>query len=477
MATAAALPPVSVDALFRSEARPARSRSLIGLCLVLGILIDAQLFFKIKMENGKVLSNIQVDEDNYSKPLKLLLPIKYKEGGYVRWSTTGLAVTSKLNEWWTAEATIYALSALLTVVSFVCSWLAFRSAVFTLFFTSIMAFGPQFNYAWINGSCSVYYLFVSYAVVNLLSLYYLLAKPDEHPRRARWSFVLSLLALALCWETWLDYFVFLSMLAALGYVWLVRHPAPRVRRSLDFMTLSTLCVAVPYLVVRIVYGGNHNQPGSECELITRHKHGILMVEDFVSNVFTYLYISFMNFIPHWLLASNSLACLSDKELIASQNGYHAACQHYVPMHYHYFWHFQAGMLVLAFFHSFIRLLVRGWREPTVHRCVLFALCLLILTGFCTHSLIKFRPYLSLPLLSYKATLSILGAACLISYLAMLGWSRWSHSWKGHWVLGGGALVLMVTFLTHPSWQAKMQPKVGLSAPPDPLQFFERRAHR
>src|SRR6476469_9778670 len=97
MAMPVTLTSISVDAYSRSESRPARARRRLGLCLALGILLSTQLFFKIKMEAGRVLSNVHVPALCYAKPLKLLLPVKFEPGGFVRWSTTGLVITSKLD--------------------------------------------------------------------------------------------------------------------------------------------------------------------------------------------------------------------------------------------------------------------------------------------------------------------------------------------------------------------------------------------
>lgn len=439
------------------------------LAALLALIVAGQLAFKVGWEAGTVLSVQYVPDQAFKKPLKLLVPFTL-EGGYVRWSTTGMVVTTVLDHVWGPANTIYVLASLLTVVSFVVSWLAFRSLVFTLTFTLWMAFGPQFNFAWVNASCSIYYLLAIYAQINLLFLYWLLAKPTESSLWVGVGFVASLVVLAFCWETWLDYFVFLCVVAVLGL--LVRHwHKAAVPGRPGFVLAAAFAVAVPYLAVRVAYGGNHNAGGSECELLTQHQHLSLMWEDYFSNVATYLFITVNNFVPHWVMTSSSVVSLGEAKLVAAQNGYHAAYAHFVPMHYHYFWHFHAGIVFCAVAFAAVFLLRRAFTRPTVPVLVAGALLVLVVTGFSTHSLIKFRPYLSVPVLAYKATLSILGMAVLLAYLTHLAWHHWKGGLRAVGVVGLAWSLALVCGLTHPGWQAALLYKVGLGGPPDPLRHY------
>jgi hypothetical protein len=435
------------------------------------VLVLGQLLFKLKLEAGHVLSNVHVPDHYFKQPWKLLLPATI-DGGHVRWSTTGLVITTWLDQAMSAETTIYLLATLLAAVSFVTSWLAFRSFVFTTTFTICMAFGTQFNYAWVNGSCSVYYLLVAYAEVNLLCLHRLLTQPDSYPRATRVTFVASLILFALCWETWLDYAIFLVLLCVVGGLFIWRHRRWDLSRRCRFVGCTALGIAVPYLLVRVAYGGSHNVAGSESELLLNHNHAALMIEDLYSNVLTYLYIALTAFLPPWFLSSNAQVDLGEEELLRAQNGYHAAYGAFVPMHYHYLWYFQAGMAALAFAYLTFRLVRRCVRRPSAECMCLAVLCLLVWCGFSTHALIKFRPYLSAPVLSYKVTVSILGVAVLLSVAVMKVVRQVRRP------VGAGILLLLVwgvlllgTF-TRPHWQATLLSKVGCSGPPDPLLKLE-----
>jgi hypothetical protein len=432
------------------------------------VMLLGNWLFKTKMEHGKVLSNVQVPDKYLSISPRLLLPYTF-EGGFVRWSPTGLLVTTVLDNISSPETTMLVLSSFLVMVAAIVSWLAFGSWVFTLTFTLIMTFGAQFNYAWVNGSCNVYYLFVAYTLINLLFLYFLFARPNEHVSLARSGFAISLLVLALCWETWLDYFVFLCACCAMGQFLLRRFPDSELRRSLNFIAVTTLTILVPYLAIRLAYGGEHGEAGAEAELLFKHRYAVLMIDDFASNVMTYTYIAFVNFIPYWLAGSPSLASMTDQALVDAQNGYHVQAHHLVPGHYHYFWHFQAGMVFLAFANFLGKLLVRNYHQPTRVSLVLLAFAVLVLSGFATHSLIKFRPYLSQPVLSYKATLSIVGSSLLLSYGSMLAWDRWGFTRLSIGLQVAIWSLILYCSLTHASWHAKILPRVGLAFPPDPLR--------
>ena len=201
-------------------------RSPLVLVSVMLLMLLGNWIFKTKLEDGNVRFTVHVPPECFESTSKLLLPYDFA-GRYVRWSPTGLLLTTVLDQQTSPETTILVLSSLLVVVAFITSWLAFHSWAFTLTFTLIMTFGAQFNLAWVNASCSVYYLFVAYALVNLLCLHSLIARPTERPWLARGGFVVSLLLLALCWETWLDYFVFLAI-SAIGH-FLARRDIFRIR--------------------------------------------------------------------------------------------------------------------------------------------------------------------------------------------------------------------------------------------------------
>jgi len=441
----------------------------LALAALLGGLVLGQFLFKYHLETGPVPLHYHVTDEHLQQPLRLLLPIVLYEvegeGAYVRWSTTGLVPASLLDRWVTATGTIYLLASLLTAVSFVASWLAFRSLPFTLTFTLAMAFGTQFNYAWLETSCSIYYLFVAYAQVNLLCLYLLCARPGYRPWAVRVGFVVSLVLLALCWESWLDYFVFLALFSLGGTALALwrRSALPPLR----FVAVVTFAVAVPYLAIRVAHGGNHHQPGSECQLLTTHPHVSLMVEDYFSNVVTYVYIALTNYAPPWLLTSQAYRALTDRELVAAHHDYYPANAHLVPGHYAYLWHFQAGMVFLAFAYATWRLLAAYAVRPSARGACWLAGCLLVWTGMSVHTLIMFRNYLSAPVFAYKIPVGILGATVLLGLLARAAWRHHGGSYRGGLLLAGLWAVVLVGALARPGWQGQQMEKVSLRLPPDP----------
>lgn len=99
--------------------------------------------------------------------------------------------------------------------------------------------------------------------------------------------------------------------------------------------------------------------------------------------------------------------------------------------------------------------------------VLYVGGLMIACGFATHALIKFRPYMSAPVLSYKSTISILGVSLVGTYLVLLMRTRLRP--KVSTVLIALVWVtILVAAVTRPGMQAQMLGRLNMPGPPDPL---------
>ena len=90
-----------------------------------------------------------------------------------------------------------------------------------------------------------------------------------------------------------------------------------------------------------------------------------------------------------------------------------------------------------------------------------------------HLLIKARPYNSVPLLSYRLVIGVLGMAWLISYLLMLAWRRWQCKWAVPLVVGVWGIILYGA-LTRPAYLSFLSQEVGINyggPGPDPLKML------
>src|SRR5205823_3616523 len=119
-------------------------------------------------------------------------------------------------------------------------------------------------------------------------------------------------------------------------------------------------------------------------LLFNHRHVALMVEDLYSNCVTYIYMALTNFLPPWLLSSNAILALGDQGVLEAQNGFTCGCESQIAPHYHFLWHFQAGMVFIAFAYLSCRLAARCVQRPTAMTVCLAAACIMIWTGFSTH---------------------------------------------------------------------------------------------
>jgi hypothetical protein len=433
------------------------------------------------------------DQEFFGAPWwRLLLPFNVGDSFYA-WTATGLVLTTLLDLSLGTKPAFLLLNSVLIVTSYVTSWCAFRSRTFSLTLALLMGVGSQLTYAYVISSLVKYFLFLSYLQINLLFLLLILRSEFQPAPQGgtpnRWllvGFGVSLVASALCSELWLDYCLFLFTVLAYVGVHFYRTRALTWNRPAASLALTTTSVLVAYLLVRMLYIREHLTYGKEGEVILMYlfpledgsvrfapANAALALEDLVSNVFTYLHLAFSNFFPPPLLASNSLVFLGKDRILAEQYGYHAAQAHLVFYHHLFYWYFAAGVVAAAFFAALALSIRRDWQNGSL-RCVpiLTTFLLLILCGFFTHSMIKFRPYLSSPVFTYKAIVSVLGVAWLIAYGMMRLRSSASRG-KFKIAAMGVVLVLLSNAFARPPVLTKLSQAVGMGAFPNPAQNLER----
>lgn len=283
--------------------------------------------------------------------------------------------------------------------------------------------------------------------------------------------MVSLIVFALCWEQWLDYCVFLLTCCAFLYLLLRRHPelSKQYLHRVRFVALSTVLVTVGYVAGKLPSSGEHFTPGHESDTIFTYHYPIMAAEDVLSNLITYPYIAVSTFLPSFVVSSNSLYYHGDKKIIAEQHGYHPEGMHLVPMHHLFYWHFYAGMFFVVFLWAFARTLRKVWNSPGAQSIIPLVLLAMIGMGFTTHLVIKFRPYLCVPLLAYKCIVSVLGVALLLSYgLMQAGRLFASHGKYVTTVLGVWTILLIAAVDRFPH-NNHLSQQVGLGEFPSPVR--------
>lgn len=416
-------------------------------------------------------------------PWDALLPVEIP-GGHTRWSTTGLLVLAPLETALGAAPAFLLMNALLVIGAFAAAWWATRNARFSLAVGWCAALTTQFHWAYLNGAVTIFYLGALYAAWNMAALALVVRHPVRPTVSPRIVFVLSLLLLALWWEQWLDYW--LSAMVACGFLLLVirRHPEAGLSRSGAMFAVRTMAVTVAlYLVVKLHYAGEHVRPGTESEVITNYlfRDGLspragmtLASEDAISSVFTYTWLALTNYLPPALLPGRSLDLLGASTIVATQHGYHAAMQDLVRYHHVFLWYYFAGA-ALALFAVFTWTVARrSLRTGDARATTATALAVLVWLGSATHWLIKYRPYLSEPLLHYKALMSIVGATGLLA----LGYSALMERMpprRSRLVPGSALLLLLSAAYYRPAALNAMSNRLDMGSLPSPQAALDARS--
>ena len=445
----------------------------ISLVLGLVFIVAANFVLRQTLEHTRLPAYPIFPDDKIPWSWRLLLPtdIGAAENGYhakgtYHWITTGLTVVKIAEQYFSPNAVFYACNALCIIGSFVCTWLMFRSAVFSYSVAICMAFGTQFHWVYVCSPITAFYIYVVFLEANLLCMYKVLRGGE---RRWQLTFAGTLVLLALNHEQWLSYLAFLMPACAFVWLWAGKAGLPEVRRRVLFVAIFSGMLAAGYLAIRLQYGEQQSRPGDEDAMIFMYSSRVMAVEDFISNVISLLYIAISNYFPPFLVGSNSLYLYGRDGVIAAQDGYHAQQTHLVAMHHLFYWYFFAGITFAVFVYFLARNARTALHKGSTRHLHLTLCMLLIAAGFAIHALIKYRPYLSVPLLTYKCMTSNVGVAYLIGYCLMYG----RQSIRRRWLSGALVVVVWATIayggLTRPAYLSDLAGQVGLTPVPDPLR--------
>jgi hypothetical protein len=406
--------------------------------------------------------------DNWSR---LLLPMQY-ESGHIFWQPGTIFITYAAEKYLGALSSYLLFSCIFIATSFTLSLIVTRSLLFAGSLSFMFAFGTQLNYSYTYGSLIPLYLVQTYCAINLSIVALLLS---DRIRGLYWSasFVLSLCLVVLASEWGLNYAAALVAAAVSGLIWAQRHQQRHILSVCRFVIVSTISLVGLYLLVRLQYPGQFTTRGEEDELMFSYPKAILMAEDFITNYFTFLYMSLDNYLPSFVSGSNSLVYIGPEKIIAEQNGYHQQYQNLVLMSHVFMWRFYAGIAVTLFAGCLFWVASVAWRDRTPRAAIVVALMLMVATGFATHLFIKMRPYNAVPALSYKVVISVAALTVLLSYVIVIS-REWVRSAAVHRSLITGVLAcVFLAALTRPGMQAQLLKHVGLVGLRDPMGQLAR----
>ena len=105
------------------------------------------------------------------------------------------------------------------------------------------------------------------------------------------------------------------------------------------------------------------------------------------------------------------------------------------------------------------------------------LLLLVAAGSATHVMIKYRPYMSVPSLSYKCLISIFGATVLLAYLLTVARPCFRHAWGYRCLVGCTWSIILLGAVFRPAYLSHLNGKVGLAGYPNPIKGVQKIWHR
>ena len=390
----------------------------------------------------------------------LLLPIKALTGV---WSTTGHIFVYMAEQVIGPPRVFFILNALTILVAFGAGWIAVRSLTFSCTLALCLGLGTWNHHTYSVPGGMIMYLMMMYMLVNLLSIYFLL-RGTASARSWNLVFLLSLVAMAMCYEQWLDYWVVMVVWGGTLVAWARGADYQCNLGSLKFVAVSGMIVAITYLAIRIPY---HTSIGMENDTIHTYSSVIPAIEDFISNVLMHTYMAVTTLLPLTGM-STSLPALGPESLIEQQHGYHSAKSALVPMHYLFWWRYVAGGVFACYVFFLIRMLKAAYRRRALQWSMILLFVLMIGIGHATHDAIKFRPMNSAPVLTYHLLTAVLGVSLLVSVgLTALRLRLRSKLTSAALVSAAWAMILLGA-LVRPGIMSYYANFVGIGTYPDPV---------
>jgi len=385
-----------------------------------------------------------------------LLPIRELTGA---WVFSTLILTHLLELRLSPAGVWYVYNALAILVSFGCSFVLFRSAIFSFTFAIAMGFGTHFYHAYaVTGGISSY-VFAAYNVLLLFTTVQVVR--GLQPAWAwRAAFAASLALCMLGYEGWLDLLVLVWVSTPLIYVLLRRMDclaeASRLIRIAGVFTAA----GILYVLVKVNVGYGQGA-GSESDIWLNYGSAWLMADDVIANVFLHPYLSLSNFLPPMFVGANALFRLGPGPLIESQHDYHTDSIYLVGMSQVFFWRFYAGAALVLLLVAIRRTTMLMWRRPSAWTLALLVCLLMILVPGSTHSMVKFRPMNAMPGMTYHVTTGVIGASLLIAWLVTHVWRTSSRGALAAAVVALAWATIFYGALARPALLAHMSAQTGM----------------
>lgn len=443
---------------FGTAAEKQASGNKAEVRFVLGVLIVCLLsaLFKIFLDNsGTYLTQIYLDRfyQGYMERLLIekpfwyfLLPMPEIKGV---WATTGFVLIYFMEKSIGPHVTFLVLTTFATAAFGYGTWLVLRRALPSTLAAAAFGFSP-FNYSvylW-NGSNNCY------ATIGFLSLSlgFFGAYTLHEGRRAQFALGALFLVLgALSYESWLDGAAIMVALAPFIIIFCRRFGHGELERRYRHVFGFVLTWALVYTLVRLSTLHNTAIPGLEFQMVWSHSTVGPLVDDFLFNAVFMVYAAVVQFLPGFAGTSLAINEAGLLDVAVLQHGYQPNLYPVVAAHYLNLWLMYAGALVASLCFGAFICLRRSLTQGCAGSLVAGLLCLAILVGSPTHTLLKFVAFNGVAFYSYKVTVG-LTVLFLTVAIAIDALDRRLHGSAQRIVLVASvsAYILLVAF-TRPHW--------------------------
>lgn len=370
------------------------------------------------------------------------------------WASLSIGLLPTLNRL-VGNTPVYLLLNLLFITTgYGLSWYAFRSKILTFTTGLCLAFTTLNAHVYDNGSLVALYFPLIWCFFNLFTVFKLFEQ--DKPQHSWWIlWAVSLLLYIASFEGWVEYYASIVIISPVMFFLLIKNKdssrSKRLVQLLCFMTIAFILFL--YIKIKYVYASN---PGSEHDLIFNYgrHYWILMIEDIISNFFTFFYTTIITYLPAQLTFSNALMTYGPQALIEQQNGYDPNFAQLVAINALTIWRFYAGVLVAVFVYYFWQVCGRLFTTFNKDYLFLFIFMSMILISTPAHMFVKYRAFHMVPWLSYQTFIGQIGLILLISYsLFMLHKSNKSK--KFIWTINiiVWSCVVVTAFTKKPFFQA------------------------
>lgn len=343
---------------------------------------------------------------------------------------------------------------ILILTAFFLSRKVFRSIYFSYLLPICLVFGTHYYHAFQYSSISAYYLLHTLFLL-LLYLAYQFIRGAANQKLTACLYTITLLITAIFTEGWLDFFASLWAISILLFSLFRNRQQSERNKRLVILFIITNIIAAVYIYLKFNYIGFIHTSGESKVIFT---YGIdqfwLMLEDFISNYLTHLYMTLTNFLPPAFITSNALYQynqLLDKGTTL------------ISGHYIFLWRYLAGILALVFFYALVKVIKKVFQDDKLKYWLPLAVfMLMVAVNSPTHTIVVYHKFKAMPALGYHVEQGVLGMSLAIACLFYI----FEHTCKNkkRLLLGAVITVLVILYgsIRRPNYLWHMIEVVGLA---------------